>query len=104
MRVQIHGPRDPALRLPNTLSIGVPGLEAHALVEMLSETVAISAGSACHAGEVHVSPVMNAMRVEKSVAIGTIRLSVGRHTTKKEVSRAAAAILQAAKTLLAAKK
>lgn len=31
--VKIHGPLDPALRLPNTLSIGVPGLEARVLLE-----------------------------------------------------------------------
>lgn len=31
--MRIHGPRDPALRLPNTLSIGVPGLEAHKLID-----------------------------------------------------------------------
>lgn len=34
--MQIHGPRDAALRLPNTLSIGVPGLEARTVLEMVS--------------------------------------------------------------------
>lgn len=29
----VHGPRDPSLRLPNTLSVGVPGLEARELLE-----------------------------------------------------------------------
>lgn len=31
--VKVHGPRDPSLRLPNTLSIGIPGLEARVLLE-----------------------------------------------------------------------
>lgn len=31
--VKVHGPRNPSLRLPNTLSIGVPGVEARVLLE-----------------------------------------------------------------------
>lgn len=31
--VRVHGPRDPSLRLPNTLSIGIPGVEARVLLE-----------------------------------------------------------------------
>lgn len=30
--VTVHGPTEPSLRLPNTLSIGVAGLDAHALL------------------------------------------------------------------------
>lgn len=31
--VKVHGPRDQSLRLPNTLSIGIPGVEARVLLE-----------------------------------------------------------------------
>lgn len=31
--VRVHGPRDQSLRLPNTLSIGIPGVEARLLLE-----------------------------------------------------------------------
>ncbi|CAN0602236.1 unnamed protein product, partial [Ectocarpus sp. 12 AP-2014] len=31
--VKVHGPRNPSLRLPNTLSIGLPGVEARVLLE-----------------------------------------------------------------------
>lgn len=31
--VKVHGPRDPSLRLPNTLSIGIPGIEARVLLD-----------------------------------------------------------------------
>lgn len=31
--VKVHGPRDPSLRLPNTLSVGIPGVEARVLLE-----------------------------------------------------------------------
>ncbi len=34
--VKVHGPRDPSLRLPNTLSIGIPGVEARVLLERVS--------------------------------------------------------------------
>lgn len=32
-RLKIHGPRDPASRLPNTLSVGVSGLDARAFLD-----------------------------------------------------------------------
>lgn len=35
--VKVHGPRDPSLRLPNTLSIGIPGVEARVLLEKVGE-------------------------------------------------------------------
>lgn len=31
--IKVHGPQDPSLRLPNTLSIGIPGVEARVLLE-----------------------------------------------------------------------
>lgn len=36
--VTVHGPHDPSLRLPNTLSIGIPGVEARVLLERVGET------------------------------------------------------------------
>ncbi|CAM9277030.1 unnamed protein product [Ectocarpus fasciculatus] len=102
--VKVHGPRNPSLRLPNTLSIGLPGVEARVLLERLSETVAASAGSACHAGEATMSGVLQAMGVDEPTGFGTLRLSVGRHTTQKEVDQAGAAIVREATTMLAAEK
>ena len=48
------------------------------MLDQLSETVAASAGSACHAGEATMSGVLQAMGVEESTGFGTLRLSVGR--------------------------
>lgn len=45
----------------------------------LSDRVAASAGSACHSNVAEMSGVLKAMRVQKSVGLGTIRLSVGRY-------------------------
>lgn len=88
-----HG--DPQYRLPNTLSVAFPGIDATELLTRLADQVAASAGAACHSGEVHVSHVLGAMGVDPEIALSTIRLSVGRFTPEEEVDEAAAVILGA---------
>jgi cysteine desulfurase len=85
-------------RLPNTLSIGIAGIAAAALLAELREEVAASAGAACHAASADacVSHVLRAMAVPTPLAIGTLRLSVGRHTTAEDVARGADAIVRVA--------
>jgi cysteine desulfurase len=87
----VHG--HPEHRLPNTLSVALPGVHAHRLLERLGDRVAASPGSACHADKVQVSHVLAAMGVDAATALSTIRLSVGRFTTEDEVDRAADLIL-----------
>jgi len=87
----VHG--HPTERLPNTLSVALPGVHAHHLLERLGDRVAASPGSACHADKVQVSHVLSAMGVDPATALSTIRLSVGRFTTEGEVDRAAELIL-----------
>lgn len=82
----------PEKRLPNTLSLGFKGIAADALLAEISDTVAASAGSACHAGSVAVSPVLAAMGVPLEYAMGTVRFSVGRGTTEDQVDRAVEAV------------
>ena len=77
----------PILRLPNTLSIGFKGVAADQLLLDL-DSVASSAGAACHTDNVEISQVLEAMKVPLEYAAGTIRLSVGRYTTQQEVSHA----------------
>lgn len=43
-----NGPTDPALRLPNTLSVGLRGVHSGQLLANISSKVAASAGAACH--------------------------------------------------------
>lgn len=97
--IRVNGPENAADRLPNTLSVGVAGISASALLESLSEEVAASAGAACHTGEAAatVSGVLRAMRVPDEYAVGTLRLSVGRHTTIEDVEIGAEKIIAAAK-------
>jgi len=88
-----HG--DPQNRLPNTLSVAFPGIDANQLLTRLADEVAASAGAACHAGEVNISHVLDAMGVDAATALSTVRLSVGRFTTEDEVDKAAGLILGA---------
>jgi selenium donor protein len=83
-----------APRLPNTLSVAFPGVAADLLASRLGEEVALSVGAACHSDQVEVSPVLAAMGVPTEVAMGTVRLSVGRFTTVDEVDRAGRRVLE----------
>jgi cysteine desulfurase len=74
--------------LPNTLSVAIKGVDAHALITQLANKVMFSTGSACHAGQVYISPVLNAMGVDAQTAASTLRFSTGKHTTKIEIDRA----------------
>ena len=97
--VRFNGPTDAAKRLPNTVSVGIKGVSASVLLDSLREEVAASAGAACHSGEAaaSISSVLMAMHVPEAYAVGTLRLSVGRHTTVQDVERGAARIVAAAK-------
>jgi len=75
--------------LSNTLSVGLRGARAAALVTALGARLAFSAGAACHAGEDEPSHVLAAMGVEREAACGTVRLSLARGTTADEVDAAA---------------
>jgi cysteine desulfurase len=78
----------PEQRLPNTLNVNLVGWIGSELLAAVPE-IAASTGSACHEGQVHLSPVLQAMGVPPELARGAVRLSVGRFTTEAEVERAA---------------
>ncbi len=87
-------------RLPNTLSVAFPGIWAAELLERLDEkSVAASAGAACHEGGAVLSHVLWAMGVEPEIGRSTIRLSVGRMTTHREVEEAGGRIVEAVRTM-----
>lgn len=93
---RLNGPIDQALRLPNTLSLGIKGLSSSQLLADLSSNLAASAGAACHSSASSVSSVLAAMNVPVEFARGTLRLSTGRHTTQEDVDRAVDLIVHAA--------
>lgn len=82
--IVLHG--HPTERLPNTLNVGFRGVSGAAILERVPE-IAASTGSACHTGEVTLSPVLQAMRVAPETGMGAIRFSLGRPTTAAEIER-----------------
>ena len=84
--ITVNGDLDSAL--PNTLNISIPGITANEMVYRLRNRLAFSAGSACHAGRHSPSHVLTAMGLDVTRAASSIRLSLGRFTTKDEIARA----------------
>lgn len=89
----------PEQRLPNTSSISFRSLEANTILAELA-SVAASAGAACHADQVDVSHVLEAMRLPVDYAMGTIRFSVGRMTSEEEVRRAVEEVIKIVSRLM----
>lgn len=74
----------PTQRLPNTLNVGFRGKLGSEILAAIPN-LAASTGSACHAGSIHISPVLSAMAVPRDVALGAVRFSLGRHTSQSEI-------------------
>lgn len=85
--------------LPNTLSIAFHNIDAHTLTSLISKNVMISTGSACHSGVTEISSVLEAMKIKDSTALGTVRISTGKHTSQKEIERAVQTISDKVKIL-----
>ena len=66
-------------------------LEDEILIALDLEGIAVSSGSACSSGKVGVSPVLSAMGVERDLARGAIRVSLGRNTAPDEIETLLAA-------------
>ncbi len=84
----------PALRVPNTLNVSFRGARGCDLLAKAPE-IAASTGSACHEGAEVPSPVLLAMGIGAAKALGAIRLSLGRATTREQIHRAARALTRA---------
>jgi cysteine desulfurase len=85
--------------LPNTLSVGIGGVEASTLLAEIGDQLAASAGAACHAAGIELSTVLEAMRVPMRYAMGTVRFSVGRGTTESECDEAVRIVADAVRRL-----
>lgn len=88
----------PDKRLPNTLSVSFPNIEANILLSEM-QGVAASAGAACHADSVKISATLAAMKVPLSEAMGAIRFSTGKMLSAEEVDKAVEIIIEAVKRL-----
>lgn len=77
---------DKNLRLPNTSNISFENLNGEAILAKLNDLdIYVSTGSACNEETHTASPVLKAMDIPYSQAMGAIRFSLGRYNTKDEV-------------------
>lgn len=82
---RLNGTADYTKRLPNTSNISFPHLNGEAILAKLNDLgVCVSTGSACNAENHSISPVLEAMNVPYSDAMGAIRFSLGRYNTAAE--------------------
>ena len=94
---QLNG--HPEKRLPNTLSVSFPGIEANTLLSDM-QGIAASAGAACHSEGIDLSAVLMAIKLPVEIAMGTIRLSTGRFLSEDDVKKASSIIIKSVKSLM----
>ena len=83
-----------AKRLPNTSNIRIKGALADAVINNARE-LEISSGSACSSSTIEPSHVLLAMGLDRTAADESIRISIGRYTTIKDVKMAVVEIAKA---------
>ena len=75
-------------RLPNNASFCISGTDGESLIVALDlEGFAVSSGSACTSGETEPSQVLLALGLDRELAKGSLRVTVGRSTTEAQVDR-----------------
>ncbi len=79
----------PTRKVAGSAHVCVAGVESEALLYLLDEAdVCASAASACASGAMEPSHVLAAMGVDREVALGALRLTLGHTSTVADVDRA----------------
>ncbi len=74
--------------LPNTLNIAFENIEADSILLMLNrESIAASSGSACTSGSLNPSHVLTAMKIPFSHLRGSVRFSLSRESSDRDIDR-----------------
>ncbi|KKS43539.1 hypothetical protein A3H03_03240 [Candidatus Kuenenbacteria bacterium RIFCSPLOWO2_12_FULL_42_13] len=78
----------PTLRLPNNINVSFLGIEGESIMLKLDrENIYVSTGSACHSLSLEPSHVILALGQSAEYAHGSIRFTMGKSTTKKELEQ-----------------
>ncbi len=78
-----------AHKVAGNAHVCIEGVESESLLVLLDDGgVYASAGSACASGAIHISPVLEAMGIAPSLALGSLRLTLGPASTDTEVDLA----------------
>ena len=84
---------DPERCLPNTLNVSFPGADGESLLMGLDlEGLCVSSGSACMVGSIQASHVLVAMGIPSPVAMASVRFSLGKETTEKDIRESIQAV------------
>jgi len=76
----------PEKRLPNNVNITILDIEGEALLLHLDQYgICASTGSACHSQTLQPSHVLRAIGLPREIIHGSLRLTLGRETTKKDI-------------------
>lgn len=86
-------------RVPGIVSLTFPGVKNQSLLLLLGQHLAISSGSACTTSSIEPSHVLGALGIHPQDAACSVRLSLGRFTTRDQVDRAAGHISHAVSDL-----
>ncbi|MBN1494606.1 cysteine desulfurase NifS [Candidatus Peregrinibacteria bacterium] len=83
-KVQLNG--HPEKRLPNNVNVSILDIEGEAMLLRLDMLgIAASSGSACTSGSLDPSHVILALGHSYEIAHGSIRFTLGKYTTKKDI-------------------
>lgn len=82
--VSINGPRE--VRLPGNLNVSFERIEADSLI-LAMKNFSLSSGSACSSGDRGPSHVLTAIGVPEPLAIGSIRIGLGKSSETEHVER-----------------
>lgn len=71
-------------RIYNTVNVCIPGLETEIFIGM-NKDIAVSNGSACSSALIQPSHVLLAMGLSDNDAMNSLRISLGKHNTKRDI-------------------
>jgi cysteine desulfurase len=90
----------PDRKVAGSAHVCIAGVESEALLYLLDEAdVCASAASACASGAMEPSHVLAAMGVDRDVALGALRLTLGHTSTVADVDRAIEVMVPAVERL-----
>ncbi len=96
---RINSPED---RIPNTISVMIPGVEGEAVLLALDlDGVAVATGSACSSGAAEPSHVLQAIGLTRAQAEQSIRISLHAQTTEADIDACLDSLVPAVKKLRA---
>jgi cysteine desulfurase len=89
--VRLNG--HPTKRLPNNVNVSVQGIEGESMILSLDVFgICVSSGSACTSGDLSASHVLLAIGLPHELAHGSLRMTLGRATTKEDVDKVVEAL------------